>query len=166
MEFALENSARLERLIVVDMSPRGYPRRHDRIFDALRALPVEQFRTRGEVEEALAPAIPELAVRRFLLKGLTQRIPGQFHWKFNLDVLHERYGELTEPIASGRRSECPALFIRGADSDYVRAEDEPLIREFFPRAELATVEQASHWVHAEQPQIFIDRVRDFLRTKF
>jgi esterase len=166
MEFALTRPGRAERLIVVDMAPRGYPRKHDRIFEALRSLRLESFHTRGEIEEALEPAIPELAVRRFLLKGLAQRTPGEFSWKFNLPVLHESYDQLTAPLDRGRSCDCPALFIRGADSDYIRAGDEALIRELFPRAEMTTIEGAGHWVHAEQPQVFIDRVKNFLRGNF
>ncbi|HYG21212.1 MAG TPA: alpha/beta fold hydrolase [Verrucomicrobiae bacterium] len=166
MEFALSECANVDRLVVVDMAPRGYPRRHDEIFQALLALRLEAFRTRAEVEQALAGDIPDLAVRRFLLKGLAQDEPGRFRWRFNLPVLFQRYGELTEAVAGGRVCDRPALFIRGGESDYVRHEDLPLIRKFFPHAEIATIESASHWVHAEQPEKFLDQTRKFLCGNF
>ena len=37
MQFALSNPSRVERLVVVDMAPREYPRLHDELLDALSA---------------------------------------------------------------------------------------------------------------------------------
>ena len=46
----------------------------------------------------------------------------------------------------------PALFVAGVDSDYVRAESHPDIKRLFPRARLAHIDDAAHWVHADQPE--------------
>lgn len=166
MEFALSWPEKLDRLVVVDMAPRAYPRRHDDIFEALLKLDLSAFRSRAEVEEALAPVIPEMSVRRFLLKGLAQLEPGSFRWKFNLPVLHEHYPDLTAPIETGRRCERRALFLRGGKSDYVRDEDIPLINGFFPQASIETIPEASHWVHAESAEKFVSVVRKFLSANF
>ncbi|MEE9476822.1 MAG: alpha/beta hydrolase, partial [Roseateles sp.] len=48
-----------------------------------------------------------------------------------------------------------ALFVRGAQSEYVLPEDETVIRALFPHAEIVTIEGAGHWVHAEQPARFL-----------
>lgn len=70
MQFAFNFPARLEKLIVVDIAPRANPHEHDTIFGALLALDLKKFHSRAEVEDALAPAIPDLTLRRFLLKNL------------------------------------------------------------------------------------------------
>jgi pimeloyl-ACP methyl ester carboxylesterase len=56
----------------------------------------------------------------------------------------------------------PALFIGGAQSDYLRREHEPAIRRLFPKAEIARIENAGHWIHAEQPAAFLALVEPFL----
>ena len=38
----------------------------------------------------------------------------------------------------------------------------PEIRRLFPRAQMQTVPNASHWVHSDCPQDFMAAVRDFL----
>jgi len=166
MEFALTWPGMVDRLVVVDMAPRSYPRRHDGLFDALLAVDLRNFRTRGQVDEALAPSIPEAGVRRFLLKSLAQTSPGVFEWRFNLPVLRDHYPELTKALEPGRRCDRPALFIRGEKSDYVRAEDIAGIHELFPKAKIETIAGASHWVHAESAEKFVSVVGNFLGENF
>jgi pimeloyl-ACP methyl ester carboxylesterase len=36
-----------------------------------------------------------------------------------------------------------------------------LIREWFPAAEIQTLAEASHWLHADQPEEFLRLVLDF-----
>jgi len=78
MQFALDFPARVKKLVVVDMAPRAYQRAHDHIFEALLALDLSRFQTRSEIEEALAPGIPSLNLRRFLLKNLGRDNAGKF----------------------------------------------------------------------------------------
>ena len=40
--------------------------------------------------------------------------------------------------------------------------DEPEIRRLFPRARIARIPEAGHWLHAEQPQAFLELVEAFL----
>jgi esterase len=56
----------------------------------------------------------------------------------------------------------PVLFISGANSGYIRAEDHQLIRSIFPVAEIVTIPNAGHWVHAEQPALLVKTIRYFL----
>jgi pimeloyl-ACP methyl ester carboxylesterase len=166
MRFALLHPDLVDRLIIADMAPRTYPGTHHEIFEALLALDLSQFENRGQVEQALEPKIPELGIRRFLLKGLTRDADGSLRWKFNLYALHENYSALNCELESDQKFGKPALFLRGEKSNYIRDEDFPAVRELFPRAEVVTVPNASHWLHAEQPEIFLNHVRNFLTEKF
>ncbi len=56
----------------------------------------------------------------------------------------------------------PTLFLRGARSDYVGDIELEVIAEHFTDYELATLDEAGHWLHAEQPDAFIERVLAFL----
>jgi esterase len=56
----------------------------------------------------------------------------------------------------------PALFVAGANSDYLRAEHRPLIRQQFPKARFVSVKHAGHWVHADNPAGFLSVLQAFL----
>jgi len=56
----------------------------------------------------------------------------------------------------------PALFVAGGRSDYLRPGHEPAIRQLFPNAEIAVIDNAGHWLHAEQPAAFLAIVEAFL----
>jgi esterase len=54
------------------------------------------------------------------------------------------------------------LFVAGARSNYIQPEQEPGIRRLFRQARIMRIEGAGHWVHAEQPQVFLQAVAPFL----
>jgi pimeloyl-ACP methyl ester carboxylesterase len=162
MQLALQFPARVEKLVVADMAPRAYPHAHDAIFAALLALDLPSFPTRQQIEDVLAPEIPNLVLRRFLLKNLGRDEAGRFFWKINLRGLAENNSHLCAPLAAAAPFPKPALFLRGDQSDYLGPADEPRIRELFPQAEIQTIAGAGHWIHADQPAEFLRRVRAFL----
>ena len=130
---------------------------HDKIFAALLALDLPSFQTRQQIEDALAPEIPNLVLRRFLLKNLGRNAAGSFIWKINLDSLAKNYLKLGEPVATAAPFAKPTLFIRGGKSNYIKAEDE-----LFPRANIQTIVGASHWVHTDEPEKFLRLLLEFL----
>jgi len=162
MQFALQSPQRVEKLVVADMAPREYAPAHDEIFAALLALDLSTFQTRQQIEEALAVEIPSLVLRRFLLKNLGRNPDGKFFWKINLHDIAESYPHLRQPVSHSTPFPQPALFIHGGKSKYVNEEDEPLIRELFPQAQILTIAEASHWVHADEPEEFLRLLLGFL----
>ncbi len=53
------------------------------------------------------------------------------------------------------------LFLRGGLSDYVTAQADAVISRLFPNARRATVEGASHWLHADKPAEVIAQLEGF-----
>lgn len=164
MQFALQFPVRVEKLVAVDMTPRASPLDHENIFKALEALDLGRFASRGQMEDALEPNIPDLVIRRFLLKNLKAVSSPSFHfeWKIPLDILHEEYPKICKAIPPQTPFPGPALFLRGEKSHYVPENSVPEIRALFPQARLETIAQAGHWVQAEAPEEFIRRVSTFL----
>lgn len=162
MEFAVAHPALVDRMVVVDIAPRGYPPGHDGIFDALCAVKPADFRSRGEVGAALTPRVPSPAVREFLLKNLIRDAEGRLAWKMNLPVLRRDYDAIRGPVAAHGVCDRPALFIAGGASRYILREDRAEIRRMFPHAVVFTVRSAGHWVHAEAPEDVEKVVRRFL----
>jgi esterase len=162
MQLALQFPGKVEKLVVADMAPRAYAPAHEKILAAQLALDLKSFSSRQEIEDALAPEIPDLILRRFLLKNLGRNSGGEFFWKINLRGIAENYLQLREPLSAPVPFAKPALFIRGERSDYISAADEPLIYELFPLSDIQTIVGAGHWIHADKPEKFLQCILQFL----
>ena len=163
MEFALAYPDKVEKLIVVDIAPRTYPRQHDHLLEALGALDLARYRTRREVEDALGEYVASIPVRTFLMKSLKRAEDGRFSWKMNLGAIQANYDEVNRAVPGGRVFPGPALFIRAQSAQYISDEDAEGIRALFPRAQVVPID-AGHWVHAESPEPFFQAVRQFLNS--
>lgn len=174
MQFAQTFPARVDRLVIVDIAPRVYAPEHEPIFKALLALDLKQYHSRTEIEEALAPAIPDLTLRRFLLKNLksssfssssSSSNTRSFDWRIPLNSLFANYPKLCNALTSPNTFSGPALFLRGGQSPYVSDADVPQIRQLFPQATIETIPTARHWIHADAPGEFVKRISAFLGRK-
>ena len=89
---------------------------------------------------------------------------GQARWRLNLEAIERAMPVLVgfPALPDNAVYRVPALFIAGWHSDYLRPEHEPAIRRLFPEARFERVENAGHWVHAEQPAAFLEIVEPFL----
>lgn len=162
MQFALNYPDLVNKLVVVDIAPKAYEGGHQTIFDALLSLDLAKITSRKEADALLQQKIEEFGVRQFLLKNLTRQKEGGFKWKMNLPIIYQNYPQILSAIDSEDSFDNPTLFIRGGASNYVEDEDLGNIKSFFPSAELATVAEAGHWVHAAAPETLLKLVLDFL----
>ncbi len=158
MQFAISHSARVLKLILVDISPRSYESGHDVIFEALMQIDLSKIKKREEAEVMLSEKIHDAAVRRFLLKNL-DRVESGFVWKMNLDGFYRNYENINVPIQSDSEIDIPTILIRGAKSNYVQESDLKTFREIFPSTKLVTIPNAGHWVHADAPDKFYEVVK-------
>lgn len=161
MQMALTHPEAVERLIVVDMAPKAYPPRHEHLLEALARIDPTEYDSREDVDAALAEDVSSWSIRQFLLKNLDYD-GEQYTWRMNLDAIRQNYDQLNAALPEDGTFDGPTLFVRGGQSDYVEDEDLPDIRERFPAADLVTIEDAGHWVHAEAPDAFAEVVVDFL----
>jgi esterase len=162
MRFAQLHPAAVQRLVVVDMSPREYAPRYTAILDAMHALDLSHLHERAEVDAALLSAAPEKNIRQFLLKNIGRDAGGKLHWKANVPAIRANYQEVRRALPTDANFGGPVLFVRGGKSDYLPETDVPLIRQLFPGARIATIARAGHWVHAETPEEFIQLITEFL----
>jgi len=157
MRLALDAPQRVERLVVVDIAPSVSHHDHLPWLRAMAGLDLGRVTRRAQAETMLEAAIPDAAMRGFLLQNLAGTAGGGFAWRINLEAIENSLADLLDfPVdADAQPFTGPALFLRGAQSDYVLPEDEVVIQALFPHAEIVTIEGAGHWVHAEQPARFL-----------
>jgi len=180
MQLALRRPELLRALVVVDIAPVEYPVSGGRTddpdeeaspfaayIDAMRGLDLDALTTRDDADAALKDAVPSRMVRSFLLQSLVREgvgPDGGWRWRLNLDLLARDLGELRgfpQPPA-GAEFDGPVLWIAGANSTYVLPEDRPHMDALFPATRLVRIKNAGHWVHSEQPEIFLETLRRFL----
>jgi pimeloyl-ACP methyl ester carboxylesterase len=100
-------------------------------------------------------------MRQFLLKNVGRPTSTTLGWKFNLPVLLHHYAEITRALPEKFVYNGPTLFVRGELSGYIGADDLPELQYHFPKAQLKTVLNAGHWVHAEKPEELSAMVEEF-----
>lgn len=162
MYLAMTRPERVSSLLVADIAPTAYPDSHTPYLNAMDALPLDSIRNRAEADAHLAASIPDAAVRRFLLQNLVSD-NGGYRWRANLSAIR---ANLPTVLASPRLKGLPpyhgeTLFLIGEDSDYVQPEHYPAIGHCFPKAHIRSVHGAGHWLQVDQPDSFIQAVREF-----
>ena len=163
MEVATKYPTMVSKLIVVDIAPKYYPPHHQDILKALSSLNFAEIETRGQAEEVLSQYIKERGVRLFLMKNLYRKSKSEFGLRINLPILKEKVENVGVGLADGAVYNGDTLFIAGGNSNYIEAMDEPLIKNHFPNAQIKTIEDAGHWVHAENPDDFFATCMAFLK---
>lgn len=162
MFFAVSYPEQFKKMIVVDIAPRAYPVHHQKILEALGAVKIDQVSSRKEAENQMKPYIAEFGIRQFLLKNLRREDNDSFSWKLNLSVIRDNIERIGEAVDDSQPVEKPILFVGGEKSDYIRKEDHSLITRIFPQAHIVTISGAGHWIHAEQPELLLEQVKQFL----
>lgn len=163
MEYAVSYPGTFDKLVIVDIGPKAYPIHHRKIIQGLNQIPVAEIENRQQADEILAAYEPLVAVRQFLLKNLYRKDEGGFAWRFNLPLLTQDMANVGKAIVTDQPVNKPTLFIRGALSNYILDEDWNEILKIFPQAKLDTVENAGHWIQAEQPKVFLENLMNFLK---
>lgn len=161
MKLALEHPEILEKVLVADIAPKHYPPHHQSIIKAMLSVDFSKVSSRKEVDTILSNYITDSGVKQFILKNVYWTEDKQLAFRMNVPILSERYEDLMESGLSGQFNK-PALFLKGAQSFYIQPEDEESIKELFPQAEIKTIANAGHWLHAENPSDFYSEVMKFL----
>lgn len=168
MAMALLQPRLVERLVVADIAPVRYERLTGfaDYVTGMRSIDLARLRTRAEADAALQPYVPDEVVRSFLLQNLRRDASSDsgWRWQMNLSLLGAKLEDLGSwPDLHTPPYPGPVLWIAGGNSDYITPADGPAMRTLFPRTTAFTIKNAGHWVHSEQPEIFLAALRRFLR---
>jgi pimeloyl-ACP methyl ester carboxylesterase len=162
LQLLIDKPDLVSKAIVVDIAPYQYPIQHREILDALLSVDLDAIKTRGDAEKILVQSIDDLGTRQFLLKNLYWIESDKLAWRFNLNAINATIENVGLPTWPTAFVTTPLLFIKGKKSGYIDESRMPEIQQKFPNATLAIIENAGHWVHADQPQKLLEVVLDFL----
>ena len=169
MWFAAQNPSRVSRLIIADISPRSYvdgtPENdhsafHQKVMESMLSVDFTRVNGLGDIDRQLAIRLPDRKLRQFLLKNIGKATGTGFFWRLNLPVLLRNLDNLSSGLesflAEGKSfNQFPVLFIRGENSHYIVEPDLVMIKRLFPDAQVVTIRNAGHWLHAEQPEAVV-----------
>jgi len=83
----------------------------------------------------------------------------------NLEAISDNLEKMFDSILENKTYKGPVLFIKGGNSDYILSADYKDIYIYFPYAEIVTIEGATHWVHADEPDEFHKLTYQFLQQE-
>ncbi len=165
MQFALKYPELTPAIIIADISMRAYEnnRHHEKFIAAMRSIDFQSIKYRSEIEASLSKTIPSARIRQFLLKNIHRNEEGALNWRIHLDGIEKNLDAIFTAIDSTKTYNAPALFIHGGASSYVQESDKPEIQKAFTQAEFEMIAHATHWLHADEPEKFLNIVVNFLK---
>lgn len=159
MVLALSEPAKVARLLVADIAPVQYSHSQQQFIDAMRAVDLSQIERRADAVAQLARHIEDKTLQSFFTQSLNVK---EKRWLYNLDALERDMPKILGfPEITGTYDGL-TLFLSGATSDYVLPEHRAKIKSLFSNAKFAKIQNAGHWLHAEQPRAFESSLRAFL----
>ncbi|GAA5022107.1 alpha/beta fold hydrolase [Terrabacter aeriphilus] len=169
MVLALRHPELVDRLVVVDIAPKGYGslERFEGYIREMQALPLGELTSRGDAEARFAE--PDRGVKAFLLQNL-RRDGSSWRWQVNLDLVAgdaargagSRIAGWPDDLDALPAYDGPVLWVAGGDSPYIQRDDAERMRRHFPRTRLFTIKGAGHWVHTDAPEIVVTALRRFV----
>ena len=159
--FAENHPNILKKLIVADIGIKSYPMHHDLIIKGLKNIDLSIIQRRSEALEALHEYVKEVGIQQFLLKNLYWVEKGVLGWRMNLDVIINNIHEILKEIRI-QSNTTETLFLRGEFSNYIENEDYAKIEKALPNSTIKTINNAGHWLHAENPVDFYKAVVNFI----
>lgn len=161
MALALTRPELVEKLVVMDIAPIAYDHDYDDYVAAMLAIELYPGLTRAEAEQALAQTVKAAPMRAFLLNNLV--LGANPHWRVGLQELQAAMPDMLnwEDPPGAKPFTGPALFLTGAESNYVGPEADGPIRRLFPHAVRKEIAGAAHWLHADKPAEVLASLQEF-----
>jgi pimeloyl-ACP methyl ester carboxylesterase len=148
----------------VDIAPKqttNNPLMHS-LISIMNQLDLRLYHTISSVDDALKTLLPKAELRYFILKNIRRELNGELHWKLNLPVLSRNADKMPAALYNKHVCSLPVLFVRGEKSTFITDDDVIDIHRRFSNVNVKTIQNAGHWVHADDPIAFYNVVSDFL----
>lgn len=153
----------ISSVTAADIAPVTYPARHLQIFNALKAIDLNQLKTRVEAQMSLISAGIDLGTCQFLLKNLYKN-EDKYAWRMDLDTIMNQYPQVIGWPFVEMSYQGPCLFVKGGDSDYIVDEYRTSILKQFPHCQAKIIANTGHWLHSQKPTTFNMIVSKFLAS--
>jgi pimeloyl-ACP methyl ester carboxylesterase len=154
MNFALTYPELVNDLIIIDIGPKKYEGDHQVILKTMKDISLNDFSERSEIEEKISEKIHSQKIVQLMMKNLG-RDQNTFFWKPNVEVILKNYRLLMDTMPKHQIFNGKTVFIKGENSDYIEVDELEDFRKYFSEAQMMIVPNSGHWVHADQPEVFL-----------
>ena len=174
MMFASKWPDMLDGMLIADVSPFTDDRRRTAaryenltILKAILGTDLSKASSRNEVETALERHIQSEKVRELIMKSLRRNDSNNFEWKLNAGALLNNLDKIVDgvpfqKVGNQQIMGFPVIFLKGENSDYIKAGELTDITRIFKAAELKIIKNAGHWLQADNPQAVTDALLELL----
>jgi len=174
ISFALRWPERISGLLVADISPftdessvsLAYDQ-HSKILGTILEVNISSAVTRKDIEEQLSQRILSSRERGLIMKNIQRRADNKYTWKINAPALMNNLKKMIEGFIRPLNDEqgitgFPVIFLKGEKSVYLDPGDYRDILRLFPAAGFRVIENAGHWIHADNPDAVADALVSLL----
>ena len=162
MALALLYPQCVNKLVVVDIAPVKYAHDQSKYISAMETVNLSLVNNRKDLDSQLAFTIDDPILRAFFSQSINFSKGIEKKWLLNLSSIKRNLPYIMDFPKLGVRGLCQSLFMRGSLSHYVSDEYLSNIEKYFPNYQVATIEGAGHWIHAEKRDQFNHQVIRFL----
>lgn len=169
--FAEKFPEKISHLVIEDIGPEAQVAATSYYERLLRAVPTP-FPSKREAKEFFMNEFPRLewirgerqTIGLYLYSNLVETPTGEATWRFSPQAI-------LESVAMGRSKDhwkefeslqVPTLVLRGGESPDLSAETLSEMGRRNPRVQTHTIPNAGHWIHYDQPELFIHSIKSFV----
>ncbi|KAL4453131.1 hypothetical protein ABPG74_015362 [Tetrahymena malaccensis] len=123
---------------------------------------------RTKIDKEVRAIIPNPQVAGFMMMNVIpdEQNPGQYKWRVNLKAIRDYYKQNLGTEIKDANFLKPSFVICGARSHYINQSKISEFGNVFPNIDydrdVYFIKGAGHWLHADKPVEFIDKVSEFL----
>lgn len=171
--FAHKFPEKVEKLIIEDIGPEGDPKALE-YYRSLLGLVPTPFSEKRAAKDFFSNQFPELLkslgsaenaqqLGAYFYANLVENASGQMDWRFSKQAILDSVllGRAKDHWNELRQLPMSTLFIRGQNSKELSHEVFKKVLNANPRIQGVEISNAGHWVHSDQPLVFLKAIKDF-----
>lgn len=173
LHFAHKFPQRVSALVIEDIGPEGNKTAMQKTIDMVEMVPAP-FASKADAKnyfetefvQKLGGSSGAKVLSQYFYTNIEQQNDGRADWRFSKKAILATLldGHFKPRWDAVRDLRVPTLFVRGERSvDFLREEFEKVLA-INPQIRGVEIADAGHWIHFDQPQAFINCVRDFFHA--
>lgn len=174
LNFAYRFPEKVQCLIIEDIGPEADASASNYYFKLLDSIPTP-FTGREDAKSFFKNEFYNLGTIRektellanYLYSNLEEKEDGSWDWRFSKNAIIEsmKVGRSSDRWNEIQGLKMPTLFIRGENSKEFSRQTFEKVLQANPKIEGIEIPSAGHWVHADQPKLFLEAITDFVNRK-